>query len=140
MNFGWDERGFVRATGVLEIDRVLGTGDLQDAQDCNYTPAGVLAEMGVDEAYGPALDQYDTGRIVLQSGAVLARGQSWLSVWACTRLPDGHRDPCNGSCYCCQFGSHGQCEGQSTCPEHCPISVGQAAAMGILASRPHAGA
>jgi hypothetical protein len=136
MNFGWDKHGFARKTGVPEIDSVLGGGDLQDAQDCNYAPVGVLADLGVDVSHGAPEDQYAAGIIWLESGAVLERGRSMASVWACTRLPDGHREPCNGSCRCCQAGTGGHCEGHSTCPEHCPISRDTARAAGMLAERP----
>lgn len=136
-NFGWDARGFRRPTGIDTLDRSLA--EIQDGQDCGYAPAATLAEIGVDYAHGDPQIQFRDGRIALTSGAILSVGQSWRSVWACTRLPDGSREPCNGSCWCCHHPG-GQCEGQSTCPEHCPISVGQAAAMGILASRPHADA
>jgi hypothetical protein len=138
INFGWDENGHARKTGIPGIDKVLGAGDLQDAQNCNYPPSGVIAETDVDESSSTSMDQYSTGRITLKSGAILERGRSWVSVWACTRLPDSHRDPCNQSCRCCQTGSGGYCEGQSTCPEHCPLSADVARQLGMLAEHPRA--
>lgn len=115
MKFGWDEYGFARITGIPEIDAVLGAGDIQDAENCNYPPSGVLAELGVDEKYGTWDAQWANGRVHLASGAILERGQTWRGVWACTRLPDGEREPCNQSCNCCLTdGSRGHCDGQST--------------------------
>lgn len=140
INFGWDERGFARKTGIAEIDRLLGSGGLQDAQDCGYVPTLLLDSMNVDTrkrflAPSPRADeQFRVGRIYLMSGAVLERGKNWVGVWACTRLPDSHREPCNGSCRCCDGDQ--QCEGQSTCPEHCPMSVDVARRLGMLAEHP----
>jgi hypothetical protein len=61
---GWDEHGHARPTG-LPIDRYLGSGDLQDAEDCGYAPVSVLAEMGIDYSHGDSQIQYRDGRIVL---------------------------------------------------------------------------
>jgi hypothetical protein len=141
MNFGWDSHGFARRTGVPEIDNALGAGELQDAQDLNLH--GCLVEvvrgLGVDMNHGPADQQVTAGRVWLASGAILERGHSWRSVWACTRLPDAVRPGCNGSCQCCA-GHQGWCEtGAVSCPEHCPIGMKEAGRLGMLAERPVAG-
>lgn len=83
---GWNEYGHAVKTG-LPIDRYLGAGDLQDAENCNYAPTSVLAELGVDESHGAALDQFRGGRIVLLDGTVLESGGTFNCVWAVTGLP-----------------------------------------------------
>jgi hypothetical protein len=83
---GWTEHGYAETTG-LPIDKYLGHGDLQDAENCGYAPVSVLAELGVDYNHGHPLDQYRDGRIVLLDGTVLTRGGTLNCVWAVTRLP-----------------------------------------------------
>lgn len=81
---GWDEHGFAVKTG-LPIDKYLGSGDLQDAENCGYAPTSVLAELGVDTSQGDPQIQFRDGRIVLLDGTVLER-RGWF-VWAVTHLP-----------------------------------------------------
>ena len=83
---GWDEHGHARPTG-LPVDRYLGSGDLQDAENCGYAPVAVLRELGVDYAYDDPQIQFRDGRIVLTDGTVLERGGALGCVWAVTRLP-----------------------------------------------------
>ncbi len=83
---GWDEYGHARPTG-LPVDRHLGGGDLQDAEECGYAPTSVLAEMPVDEAHGDPMTQFRDGRIFLTDGTVLERGGTLNCVWAVIRLP-----------------------------------------------------
>lgn len=83
---GWNEQGHAVKTG-LPIDRHLGSGDLQDAENCGYSPTSVLAELGVDTAHGEPLDQFRDGYITLLDGTWLSRGGALNSVWAVTRLP-----------------------------------------------------
>lgn len=83
---GWDGYGHAVPTG-LPIDRYLGSGDLQDAENCGYAPVAVLREMGVDHAHGDPQIQYRDGRIVLLDGTVLERGGTLNCVWAVTGLP-----------------------------------------------------
>lgn len=83
---GWDKHGFAVDTG-LPIDRYLGSGDLQDAENCCYAPVSVLAELGVDYAHGDPQIQFRDGRITLLDGTVLERGGTLNCVWAVTRLP-----------------------------------------------------
>lgn len=83
---GWDEHGFAVMTG-LPIDRYLGQGDLQDAENCNYAPVSVLAELGVDTSHGDPQVQFRDGRIFLLDGTVLERGGTLHCVWAVTVLP-----------------------------------------------------
>lgn len=83
---GWNEFGHARKTG-LPIDKYLGSGDLQDAEDCGYAPVSVLAELGVDYAHGDPQIQFRDGRIVLLDGTVLERGGTLDCVWAVTKLP-----------------------------------------------------
>jgi hypothetical protein len=78
---GWDEHGHARTTG-LPVDRHLGAGDLQDAENCGYAPVAVLAELGVDYSLGDPQIQFRDGRIVLTSGVILVRGGTLNSVWA----------------------------------------------------------
>jgi hypothetical protein len=85
---GWDEHGFAVMTG-LPIDRYLGQGDLQDAENCNYAPVSVLAELGVDTSHGDSQVQFRDGRIFLLDGTVLERGGTLHCVWAVMRLPGG---------------------------------------------------
>ncbi len=84
---GWDEHGHARKTGH-PVDQHLGNGDLQDAENCGYSPSSVLADLGVDPRHGDPLDQYRDGRITLLDGAVLERGGTLNCVWAVTRLDD----------------------------------------------------
>lgn len=83
---GWNEYGHAAPTG-LPVDRYLGRGDLQDAENCGYAPTSVLAEMSVDPTLDDAMDQFRDGRIVLLDGTVLERGGTLNCVWAVTRLP-----------------------------------------------------
>lgn len=83
---GWDEHGHAVKTG-LPIDRVLGSGDLQDAENCGYAPVSVLAELGVDTSHGEPLAQFRDGYITLLDGTWLSRGGTLNSVWAVTRRP-----------------------------------------------------
>jgi hypothetical protein len=138
---GWDERGLARRTGVEDIDRAIGAGWLQEAEDLGLHTSAVLglSDLGVDLAYGSADAQYSAGLVLLADGARLERGRSFGAVWACTRLPDSIRPGCDGSCRCCG-GNPGSCEtGQMTCPEHRPVPREEAARRGLLASRPYAG-
>lgn len=83
---GWNEHGHAVKTG-LPVDKHLGRGDLQDAENCGYAPVSVLAELGVDRAHGDPQVQYRGGRIVLTDGTVLERGGTLNCVWAVTGLP-----------------------------------------------------
>lgn len=83
---GWNEHGHAVMTG-LPVDKYLGHGDLQDAENCGYAPVSVLAELGIDRAHGDPQVQYRDGRIVLTDGTVLERGGTLNCVWAVTRLP-----------------------------------------------------
>ncbi len=78
---GWDERGHARTSG-LSLDRHLGAGELQDAENCGYAPVSVLAELGVDYSHGDPQVQFRDGRIVLTSGVILVRGGTLGCVWA----------------------------------------------------------
>ncbi len=84
---GWNSHGHAVKTG-LPIDRHLGAGELQDAENCGYAPAALLAELGVDYSHGDPQVQYRDGRIVLLDGTVLERGGALGCVWAVVRLPD----------------------------------------------------
>jgi len=119
MTFGWSKHGCRRHTNIPAVDELLTL--LQDAQDCNYFPASTLAGFDLDKSAGTPREQWSMGLIRLTSGAVLERGRSLGAVWACTRLPDGHRTPCNASC-----------------PEHCSIGCETARAMGLDAKFPRA--
>lgn len=83
---GWNEHGHAVKTG-LPVDRYLGSGDLQDAEDCGYAPVSVLAELGVDTTYGDPLLQFQDGYITLLDGTWLSRGGTLNSVWAVARVP-----------------------------------------------------
>lgn len=83
---GWDEHGHAVKTG-LPIDEYLGSGELQDSEDCGYSPIYVLSRMGADRRYGVSAEQYRKGRIHLKDGTVLERGGTLGCVWAVTRLP-----------------------------------------------------
>lgn len=83
---GWNEHGHAVKTG-LPIDKYLGSGDLQDAENCGYAPTSVLAELGVDTTHGEPLAQYRDGHITLLDGTWLSRGGTLNCVWAVTRLP-----------------------------------------------------
>lgn len=84
---GWNEHGHAVLTGH-PADRWLGHGELQDAENCGYDPSpAMLAELGVDEAAGPALAQFRAGRIRLLDGTVLVRGGTLGCVWAIAPLP-----------------------------------------------------
>lgn len=83
---GWNEHGHAVMTG-LPIDRYLGSGDLQDAENCGYAPTSVLAELGVDTTFGDPQVQYRDGRIRLLDGTLLERGGTLNCVWAVTVLP-----------------------------------------------------
>lgn len=82
---GWNEHGHAVLAGTA-ADRWLGSGELQDAENCGYVPHSLFAEMGVDAAAGPPADQFHAGRMTLLSGAVLERGGTLNSVWAVTRV------------------------------------------------------
>ncbi len=84
---GWDEHGHARPSG-LPLDRYLGAGELQDAENCGYAPVKVLAELDVDRSYGDPQVQFRDGRIVLTDGTVLARGGTLNCVWAVVTMPD----------------------------------------------------
>jgi hypothetical protein len=83
---GWNEYGHAVKTG-LPIDKYLGSGDLQDAENCGYAPVSVLAELGVDTTFGDPQIQYRDGKITLTDGTVLELGGTFRAVWAVTRLP-----------------------------------------------------
>ncbi len=83
---GWNEHGHAVKTG-LPIDRHLGSGELQDAENCGYAPVALLAELGVDYAYGDPQIQFRDGSIFLTDGTVLELGGALRAVWAVTRLP-----------------------------------------------------
>lgn len=83
---GWDEHGHARKTGH-PIDAYLGRGDLQDAENCGYTPTSVLAELGVDPQHADPVDQFRAGRIELRDGTILKRGGTLGAVWAVTQRP-----------------------------------------------------
>lgn len=83
---GWNEHGHAVMTGT-DLDQWLGSGELQDAENCGYVPTALLAQLGVDETQGHPLKQFRTGRIVLLSGAILERAGTLNAVWAVTRLP-----------------------------------------------------
>lgn len=83
---GWDQYGHAVKTG-LPIDRYLGSGDLQDGENCGYAPVSVLAEIGIDTDQGDAQIQFRDGRIVLLDGTILTRGGTLNCVWAVTCLP-----------------------------------------------------
>jgi hypothetical protein len=83
---GWNEHGHA-VLGGSRVDRWLGSGELQDAENCGYDPASALTEMGVDESVGAAHEQYRAGRITLRDGTVLERGGTLGAVWAVSRLP-----------------------------------------------------
>lgn len=83
---GWDEHGHARRTG-LPIDRVLGAGVLQDAENCGYSPWPLLAELDVDRTFGRPVDQFRDGCLVLLDGTILERGGTLGAVWAVTRPP-----------------------------------------------------
>lgn len=83
---GWNEHGHAVRTGTA-VDRWLGSGELQDAENCGYDPSSVLAEMGVAESVASALEQYRAGRLVLLDGTVLERGGTLGAVWAVTHVP-----------------------------------------------------
>lgn len=89
---GWNEHGHAVRTG-LPIDQHLGSGDLQDAENCGYAPVAVLAEIGVDTTHGDRQIQFRDGRIVLTDGTVLERGGTLNCVWAVTRLPGQRGGP-----------------------------------------------
>ena len=84
---GWDEYGHAVMTG-LPIDKHLGAGGLQDAENCNYAPVSVLAEICVDQSHGDPQIQFRDGRITLVNGTVLELGGTLHGVWAVTRLPN----------------------------------------------------
>jgi len=83
---GWNESGHAVKTG-LPIDKYLGSGDLQDAENCGYAPVSVLGELGVDTSHGDPQVQYRDGRIVLLDGTVLELGGTFNCVWAVTTPP-----------------------------------------------------
>lgn len=83
---GWNEHGHAHMTGT-SIDRYLGRGALQDAENCGYAPVTVLAELDVDTSHGDPQIQFRDGRIVLRDGTVLERGGTLNCVWAVTALP-----------------------------------------------------
>lgn len=83
---GWDRFGHAVKTG-LPVDRYLGQGDLQDAENCGYAPVSVLAELEVDVSLDDPQIQFRDGRIVLVDGTVLTRGGTLNCVWAVTGLP-----------------------------------------------------
>lgn len=82
---GWDEHGYAVLSG-LPVDRYLGRGDLQDAQDNGYAPTSVLAELDVDRAHGDPMEQFRAGRITLADGTVLERRGLWF-VWGVAQGP-----------------------------------------------------
>ncbi len=84
---GWNEHGHAVKTG-LPVDGFLGSGELQDSEDCGYSPVYVLSRMGVDKSHGGPGTQYRLGRIHLTDGTVLERGGTLNCVWAVVRLPD----------------------------------------------------
>lgn len=86
---GWNEHGHAVMTG-LPIDQHIGSGELQDAENCGYVPTALLAELGIDLNHGDAQMQYRDGRMVLLDGTVLERGGTLHCVWAVTRLPREH--------------------------------------------------
>lgn len=86
MTTGWNEHGHARRAG-LHIDYLRAIDDLQDAENCGYSPISTLAGIGVDQTRRRALDQFRAGRIVLLDGTVLERGGTLNSVWAVTQLP-----------------------------------------------------
>lgn len=83
---GWNEHGHARPTG-LPVDRYLGSGDLQDAENCGYAPVSVLAEMPIDLSRGDPRVQFRDGRITMMDGTVLERGGTLNCVWAVTEGP-----------------------------------------------------
>jgi hypothetical protein len=86
MNLGWNEHGYAVMTGT-RADKYIGRGDLQDAENCRYSPASVLSEMCVDYTYGDPEDQYNAGNIHLEDGTILELGGTFGCVWAITRGP-----------------------------------------------------
>lgn len=80
MRTGWNEHGHARTSGTW-ADRLIGSGALQDAENCGYTPSDLLAEIGSDEG------QHRAGRIVCADGTVLERGGTLNSVWAVVGIP-----------------------------------------------------
>lgn len=137
---GWDRNGMARTTGVREIDALLGDGMVQESEDLNLPPEFAFPGVTVDVTHRTLREQWDAGRVLLTSGAILERGHGWKSVWACTGLPDSEVGKnCNRSCGCCRTGgSGGNCDGQGTCSEHCPISPEAAVSLGLCPSRPWA--
>lgn len=87
VGLGWDKHGHAVKTG-LPIDKHLGSGDLQDAENCGYAPVATLSQLGVDTAHGDMQIQFRDGRIVLLDGTVLERGGTLNCVWAVTRRPN----------------------------------------------------
>lgn len=85
---GWNEYGHARMTGTA-IDKYLGRGDLQDAEDCNYEPTSVLADLDIDPAYGDPRTQFRAGQISLRDGTILQRGGFLGCVWGVAYLPRG---------------------------------------------------
>lgn len=78
---GWDEHGHARKSGH-PADVHLGQGELQDAENCGYSPVALLDELGVDTAHGDPQIQFRDGRITLLDGTVLQRGGTLGCVWA----------------------------------------------------------